>query len=815
MTSPTLDADITILIVDDSEEDRVTYMRYLQSDLSRSYNFLEAATLEEGLNCWRSHQPDIVLVDYSLPDGEGLELLEAMGEGVLVPKLEAIVLTGHRGNEQLILQTMRLGAADYLSKSEVTALSLCNRVGRVVDHLLLSRKLQRLQNQEIVIAKIALHIRQYFDLEEISNAIVQEIRAFLKADRTVIYQFNSDMSGVIIAESVFPPWETCIHRQLNDEYFPENMGGEYREGRVFIAPDIYKANLSECHLHMLEQFPTRASLIVPILRPNNLDHPLWGLLCTYQCFEPHFWDELDIRLLQQLSVQLAIALQQAELYRSLQISNTDLENRVNERTAELFKRQQESTALVENSPNLILRLDRQLRHLYINSAIEKILGIPPAAFIGKTFREMGLPESNILAAEDAIRNLVAMGIPQQYEIDFPLPNNRGIAYYQVRVIPEYDADGEISTILMVFADITSNKLSEFALQEANRRWQSLLDNVRLIVIGLDNEWKVEYANPFFLESMGYELAEVIGKDWLSCFVPQSEQENIRRDFGGFLNNPDKFLKYYQNAIVTKSGQERVVAWNNTILRNQDNEIIGTMSIGEDITDKLKVERIKSEFISIASHELRTPLSSIRGALGLLASGVLANQPEVAQNMLNIASSDTERLVRLVNDILDLERLESNNVTLNRQWSDTAEICQQVIETMEAIAAKSQIEIISNVPSQQIFADRDRLVQTLVNLLSNAVKFSMPHSQVHLEVEAITDEIIFRVRDHGRGIPESNLESIFERFNQVDASDSRQMGGTGLGLAICRSIVQQHGGKIWAESVLNQGSTVSFTIPHRI
>jgi len=815
MTSPTLDADITILIVDDSEEDRVTYMRYLQSDLSRSYNFLEAATLEEGLNFWRSHHPDIVLVDYGLPDGEGFELLEAMGEGVLMPKLEAIVLTGYRGNEQLILQAMRLGAADYLSKSEVTALSLCNRVGRVVDHLLLSRKLQRLQNQEIVMAKIALHIRQYLDLEAISNVIVQEIRAFLKADRTVIYQFNPDMSGVVIAESVFPPWETCLHRQLSDEYFPENMGGAYREGRVFVAPDIYKANLSECHLQMLEQFPIRASLIVPILRPNNIEHPLWGLLCTYQCFEPHFWDELDIRLLQQLSVQLAIALQQVELYRSLQISNTDLENRVNERTAELFKRQQESIALIENSPNLILRLDLQLRHLYINSVAEKILDIPPTAFIGKTFREMALPERTVSVAEDAIRTLVTTGISQQYEIEFPLSDNRGTAHYQVSVIPEYDADSEISTILMVFADITSNKLSELALQAANRRWQSLLDNVRLIVIGLDNEGKVEYANPFFLESMGYELAEVIGKDWLFYFVPQSEQEKIIRDFVGFRENPEQLHKYYQNSIVTKAGQERMVAWNNTILRNQDNEIIGTMSIGEDITDKLKVERIKSEFISIASHELRTPLSSIRGALGLLASGVLANQPEVAQHMLNIASSDTERLVRLVNDILDLERLESNNVTLNRQWSDTAEICQQVIETMEAIAAKSQIEIISNVPSQQIFADRDRLIQTLVNLLNNAVKFSMPHSQVYLEVEAITDEIIFRVRDHGRGIPESNLESIFERFNQVDASDSRQMGGTGLGLAICRSIVQQHGGKIWVESVLNQGSTFSFTIPNRI
>ncbi|PZO35519.1 MAG: hypothetical protein DCF19_23765 [Pseudanabaena frigida] len=689
-----LDSRITILIVDDSEEDRSTYIRYLRSDRFYSYNFLEAGTLEEGVGLWRSQQPDIVLVDYFLPDGEGWELLAKMGKGELVPRLGAIVLAGYQVNEQTILNVMRLGAADYLNKGDISAISLCNRVGQVRDHLIVTRQLQRSQRQEIIIGKISLQIRQYLDLEEISNAIVQEIRAFLNADRTIIYKFNPDMSGVVVAESILPPWEGCLHRQFSDELFPENMGGEYRHGRIFVAPDVYQANLSECHLQMLEQMPTRASLIVPILTPNGNVSNLWGLLCSYQCFEPHPWNELDISLLKQLSVQFAIALQQAELYRDLQIYNTDLEQRVAERTAELFQRQS-------------------------------------------------------------------------------------------------------------------------ALQESNRRWQFLLDNVRLIVVGLDRDGIVEYVNPFFLDSTAYKLEEVIGKDWISNFLPKIEQEQVRLVFKDSFLNPDLFQKYYQNSIATKTGEERIIAWNNTILRNQDDEIIGTMSIGEDITEKSKVDRIKSEFISVASHELRTPLSSIRGALGLLASGVLDDKPDIAKNMLNIASSDTERLVRLVNDILDLERLESNNVTLNRQWTDLVDLCQQAVDTMQALATESEIEIRYNARSQQIFVDRDRIIQTLVNLLSNAIKFSPPHSEVIVEAESVSDRVIFRVCDRGRGIPESNLESIFERFNQVDASDSRQKGGTGLGLAICRSIVQQHGGKIWVESVLTKGSTISFAIPNRM
>jgi PAS domain S-box-containing protein len=801
-----------ILIVDDAETDRATYIRYLKTDKHQTYKFLEAETIEEGLELWRSQNPDIVLVDYELPDGNGLEILEAMRAENLMGKLGTIMLTG-RGNERLAVQSMRLGAADYLVKGEITAVALYTRVGQVSDRLKISRQLQRSQQQELLIAKISLHIRQYLDLEEISNAIVQEVRAFLQADRTVIYQFNPDMSGMVVAESILPPWETCIHRQLSDEYFPENMGGEYREGRIFVAPDVYTANLSDCHLQMLEQFPTRASLIVPILRPNNKDNPLWGLLCTYQCFEPRLWDESDIRLLQQLSVQLAIALQQAELYHNLQINNAELENRVAERTAELYQRQQEFIALVENSPNVTMRLDLQMRHLYVNPVVERESGIKVEAFLGKTGREMGFPPENVTMIENAAQQLLETGKEQRFEIEQPLQQGKGMRYYQSHLIPEYAPDGKIATMLLIFYDITQNKLNELALQEANRRWQSLLDNVRLIVVGLSCDGLVEYINPFFLDSTGYTIEEVIGKDWFSHFLPQSTQENVKGAFSDSLIK--SFQTHYQNPIVTKEGDERMIAWNNTTLCNQDNEIIGTLSIGEDITEKLKVERIKSEFISIASHELRTPLSSIRGALGLLASGVLDNQPETAKRMLDIASSDTERLVRLVNDILDLERLESSKVTLDRQWCDVTELCQQAVETMQAIATEKQIEILCNVQSHQIFADGDRLVQTLVNLLSNAIKFSPSQSQVQLESEAIGDDIIFRVRDYGRGIPENHLEIIFERFSQVDASDSRQMGGTGLGLAICRSIVQQHGGKIWVESVLSEGSTVSFTIPHRI
>jgi signal transduction histidine kinase len=166
----------------------------------------------------------------------------------------------------------------------------------------------------------------------------------------------------------------------------------------------------------------------------------------------------------------------------------------------------------------------------------------------------------------------------------------------------------------------------------------------------------------------------------------------------------------------------------------------------------------------------------------------------------------------VNDILDLERLEADIVPLNRQWGDAALIVQRAMAAMQSLAEEHDITLHSIPNPLNVWADHDRIMQTLVNLLSNAIKFSPPGSTITLTVKGLTNQILFQVQDQGRGIPADKLESIFGRFQQVDASDSRDRNGTGLGLAICRNIVQQHGGDIWVESTLGKGSTFYFTLP---
>jgi PAS domain S-box-containing protein len=263
----------------------------------------------------------------------------------------------------------------------------------------------------------------------------------------------------------------------------------------------------------------------------------------------------------------------------------------------------------------------------------------------------------------------------------------------------------------------------------------------------------------------------------------------------------------------------------------------------DITERKKVEQMKDEFLAIASHELRTPLTSLRGSLGLLATGRLGNLTQQGQRLLEFALLDTERLVRLVNDILDLKQLKFGKNVITPSICQTAELIEQVSHVMQPIADEAGVNLSVDSISTPVWADRDRIIQVLTNLLSNAIKFSPTGGTVWLSAEPREDEetkergrlspdsqfsilnsqfsifnsqrtistILFQVKDKGRGIPSEQLETIFEPFRQVDVSDSRKKEGTGLGLAICRSIVQQHGGRIWVESTPGVGSTFYFTL----
>jgi signal transduction histidine kinase len=230
--------------------------------------------------------------------------------------------------------------------------------------------------------------------------------------------------------------------------------------------------------------------------------------------------------------------------------------------------------------------------------------------------------------------------------------------------------------------------------------------------------------------------------------------------------------------------------------------------------------MKDEFISTVSHELRTPLTSLRASLGLISSGSLDKRPEKQKQMLEVAIGNCDRLVRLVNDILDFDKVERGGMAINREVLPAAEILRRAADVEHEAAVKAQITFRFDTPAEVLVdVDQARILQVLSELVSNAIKFSPPQTIIKLSAqpagpnrETGQDEVCIAIEDQGRGIPQDKLDMIFERFQQGDASDSRALGGTGLGLAICRRIVQQHGGRIWAESEPGKGSRFLFTLP---
>ena len=269
---------------------------------------------------------------------------------------------------------------------------------------------------------------------------------------------------------------------------------------------------------------------------------------------------------------------------------------------------------------------------------------------------------------------------------------------------------------------------------------------------------------------------------------------------------------FEHRIVRPDGLVRVLHSRGGVLMGPDGAPATMRGTAQDITERCEVERAKDEFISIVSHELRTPLTSIRGALGLLAGGVLGPLPEKGQRMVEIAVQNTDRLVRLINDILDIERIDSGTVDMHPQPCDGAELIKGAIQCVEQFAADAHVFLIGEGAPVTVYADPDRVHQMLTNLICNAVKFSPHGSTVRVSCASRDGEALFEVADDGKGIPADRLASIFERFGQVDASDSREKGGTGLGLAICRKIVEHHNGRIWVESELTVGSSFFVALP---
>lgn len=487
-------------------------------------------------------------------------------------------------------------------------------------------------------------------------------------------------------------------------------------------------------------------------------------------------------------------------------------------------------------------------YLYISPAYEKLWGHSLESLYQN-------PDSWLDSVHPEDRERMLQYVPQNSQLDQMQEEYRiirtdgAIRWISTDILVVRDKDGTPLRLVGLVEDISDRKRLEKALRASEEQFRKAFNNAPIGISLVTPSGQFVKVNPAYCELLGYTEAELLQLTFQEITDPadlEIDVKSFQQIMAGEVRSCQLEKRY-----ITKQGTPVPVSINTAPIRDQNGQMLYCVGHIQDRRDRLKVERMKDEFISVISHELRTPLTSIRGALGILGTGVLSDRPEKAQQMLQIAINNSDRLVRLVDDILKLERLEFGKVQLIMEQCSATDLMQQAINSVQGCADQAGITLSLTPLSATLSAAPDAIIQTITNLLSNAVKFSSVGDTVWLKAEIWAGQsgvgqsgvgqsgagqsgientalgsanfssrslqlpspcILFTVKDQGRGIPQDKLELIFEQFQQVDVSDSHIKGGTGLGLAICKKIVQQHGGQIWAESNWGEGSTFYFALP---
>lgn len=385
----------------------------------------------------------------------------------------------------------------------------------------------------------------------------------------------------------------------------------------------------------------------------------------------------------------------------------------------------------------------------------------------------------------------------------------------VRSLQQLAAIADQPTLGGIFNDPRSdNDILGNAFCAMRRRQELILEAANDSFVQFDECDVIIYWNEQASRTFGWSKKEALGKKLTEVLIPPKFQNSYRKELKQLLD-PDKdtaFNKRMEAIAWNKDQQELPIEL--TLFPMQTESSCKYCLFIRDITERKETERRVSEFYSIVSHELRSPLTSIRGVLGLIAGNIVEMGTNEAKELVEIARGSTDRLIRLINDMLDLKKIEAGKMELHKTKIEIEELVDGTLDSLHAMAAESDIELISNIRSNEsIFADRDKTTQVLTNLVSNAIKFAPQGSQVTILTRSGTDNRLrFCVVDNGPGIPAQDKSRLFDKFQQLDSSNTRTKGGSGLGLAISKALIEEHGGTIGVENTPGQGSTFWFELP---
>ncbi len=479
----------------------------------------------------------------------------------------------------------------------------------------------------------------------------------------------------------------------------------------------------------------------------------------------------------------------------------------------------------ETLNDVLFTVDNNGIFTYLNSAIEEVTGYRIDEVLDTPFAEYVHPDDLPGLLKDMELTIAGVHNPYMFRI---IKKNGDISYVHTTSKPLVK-NGEIVGINGLMVDIAKLKNIEFKLKEERDKAQRYLDIVGAIILALDKNGNITLINKKGCHVLGYHEDEVYSKNWFELAIPESYINDAKKAYSKLMDGTIDAVEYFETPVKTNSGQKRTFAWHNILLKGEDGNITGTLSSGEDITERKKAEealitaklisdnaqRTKKEFVSNISHELRTPLNLIIGYSDLLQQEAMGTMNEKQKSSADVVKKSGERLLELINSIIDLSDLEEEKVEVQKEEISLPLFVREIETSTAPMASKKTIDLRFELESdfQFIYTDPNKFRVILYNLINNAIKFTPEKGEVHVNIFKRSEDVLeVSVKDTGIGISPEEQSKLFQPFSQIDSSLGRRFGGTGLGLSIVKEFLKIQNGKIWFESRSNKGSNFTFILP---
>jgi PAS domain S-box-containing protein len=500
--------------------------------------------------------------------------------------------------------------------------------------------------------------------------------------------------------------------------------------------------------------------------------------------------------------------------------------------------------------NLRVEKDGGYSFASVNRCFLSTTGLKASQIIGRRVQDVIQEPSLSLALEkyaEAIREKKIV----RWEESSEYPTGRLIG--EVSIAPVFDDSNNCIGLVGSVHDLTERMKTEERLAESERKYRELVEQANSIILRWKSNGQIAFLNEFGQRFFGYSADEIVGRHVIGTIVPPTESNgrDLREVIEQICADP-KSIEQNVNENMRRNGEHVWISWTNRIVPDARGEVAEILSVGTDITERRRAEkeiirlhedlqrhatelelhvaertaelavaldhaeeadRLKSAFLATMSHELRTPLNSIIGFTGILLMGLVGPLTREQEKQISMVQDSARHLLALINDVLDISKIEAGQIELAREPFDMRTTIQKSLEKIGPLADKKGLTVTAVIapPVGQILGDRRRVEQILINLLSNAVKFT-ERGEVRIESQVEDDWLVTRVIDTGIGIRPEDAETLFRPFRQVDSGITRQYEGTGLGLSICKRLVEAMGGCIQVESEWGKGSRFVFTLP---